>query len=411
MGNLLDDKELLLVIKEMFLGYQERKKNNMLYNSDQDIPKTLIKLYYGLDNNSRDLNDLQSNFIQHYIECECELEGAHSPQEKEGIKEMYNFIHSEKIDNCFNIWQLLSLHRKLYSKVEHLEFGGSFRNSAAYSKDCSVEYANPEMISALMVEADKDLDYIMKLGEKVNEDKKYIFEYIKKCIELNCKLLKIHPFADGNGRSVRCFINKLFLNVGLPSVYITKKEKEEYIQALSKASGEEKNLNSIIQFYYYKICDSIFELDIYPKLNKETFDLPKNIIKLAKECTERLSFSNVNLNDNKKICDKVEEELNKIGINNDRVNTNNFSQYAFLHDFILVYYNTVDDKRFIIDPMFAGLEKIGVIDEGAITPDLANIVSSLRTSGVASVSNEELGKYIELFENYGLEKPKKLILK
>ncbi len=49
---------------------------------------------------------------------------------------------------------------------------------------------------------------------------------------LKSKLLQVHSFGDGNGRVVRCFINKLFLMAGIPPVYISKNEKEEYKRTL-----------------------------------------------------------------------------------------------------------------------------------------------------------------------------------
>lgn len=92
-----------------------------------------------------------------------------------------------------------------------------------------------------------------------------LLKYVDDCIKLKCQLVKIHPFADGNGRSARALLNLYFKIVGLPPVYVTKKEKKEYQAAMAKAICDAEynpDFTSINRFYYYKICDSIVGLDI-----------------------------------------------------------------------------------------------------------------------------------------------------
>ena len=95
-----------------------------------------------------------------------------------------------------------------------------------------------------------------------------LFEYITQCVMLKCKLIKVHPFQDGNGRTIRCFLNRLFEIAGIPPVYIKEGERTEYHRAMNEANLEGK-YQDIIQFYYYKICDSIVELDINERLRDE----------------------------------------------------------------------------------------------------------------------------------------------
>jgi fido (protein-threonine AMPylation protein) len=102
-----------------------------------------------------------------------------------------------------------------------------------------------------------------------------LIEYIEKCIDLKCKIIKIHPFADGNGRSSRALLNICFRRVNLPPTYVTVEEKPLYIDAMDKAIRCDDQ-SAIRKFYYYKICDSIFELDIKPRIG----------IKLEEEKTE-----------------------------------------------------------------------------------------------------------------------------
>ena len=410
MSNMIDDKELLMVIKEMFLGYNERKKTSSLYNYDRNLPKLLIKLYYELDESNRSLDELTDNFIHHYINSECVLENTHEPFEKDGLKAMYEYIHSEEINQNFSIFTLLDLHSKLYSAAPFPDAGGHFRNDNVYLPTTGINLADWRDIWRLIKETDYDVQDIMVLSQRVKNDISLIFEYIEKCVALKCKLIKIHPFWDGNGRTVRGFINRLFLNVGLPSIYVSENEDQQYRDAMQKAIGEESDLHSIIQFYYYKICDSIFELDIYPKINSDKFNLPEQVINLTKKYTESLQNEELSPALNRQICDDLTAELTSLGIHNERYCTTQIDETVFPHDFILVYYKTKDNSRLLIDPMFSMLERNGKIEAEKVGPVLKNALENLKNNGVASISNIQLHAYIDLFNEYEKQQETSIVL-
>jgi hypothetical protein len=54
----------------------------------------------------------------------------------------------------------------------------------------------------------------------------------------------------------------------IPPVYIKTGERDEYKKALYTAFKEHK-YDQIIGFYLFKICDSIYELDIVPYLKSK----------------------------------------------------------------------------------------------------------------------------------------------
>lgn len=116
---------------------------------------------------------------------------------------------------------------------------------------------------------DEDVELLRECAPEVKQgnDPALLLEYIKKCVELNCRMVRIHPFPDGNGRTIRGFTNKLFEDAGLPPVYINVDERDEYLAAMAKAM-EEEDFSLITRFYKYKICDSIYELDIADRLKR-----------------------------------------------------------------------------------------------------------------------------------------------
>ena len=104
------------------------------------------------------------------------------------------------------------------------------------------------------------------INNKENQDE-LLFSYIDRAIELKCRLIEIHPFPDGNGRSCRALLNILFRSIGLPPIYIKNSEKDEYIKAMDMAVRD-KEYDEIKKFYYYKICDSIYDLDVSERKTK-----------------------------------------------------------------------------------------------------------------------------------------------
>ncbi len=63
---------------------------------------------------------------------------------------------------------------------------------------------------------------------------------------LHHKLVAIHPFDDGNGRTARLVMNILLLQAGYPLVTILKNDRKKYYETLSKA--DKNNLLPFIEF-------------------------------------------------------------------------------------------------------------------------------------------------------------------
>ena len=256
------------VIQEMFMGYKQRKQRKQLYSSDNTIPTTLIKMYYELEDRIS-FESLKNAFVSKYIRNESKIEEVHSDFEIEGLREMYEYIHSDEIDVYFNVYTLKELHEKLYSKAPYPEFGGRFRNDNVFLPGTGTDLVDWTMIRYCLNDLDPKIIHLYELAKLIKDsgDSDLLLDYLDECVVLGCELIKIHPFKDGNGRSVRGFINKLLEDAGLPPIYIKVNERTEYHKAMNKANNE-GDYSDIKNFYRYKVCDSIIELDINQRVRE-----------------------------------------------------------------------------------------------------------------------------------------------
>lgn len=69
------------------------------------------------------------------------------------------------------------------------------------------------------------------------------------------KFEKIHPFADGNGRTGRMLMNKILLSKGFPCIVISNSNRSLYLKSLS--SADKADLNSIDVLDYNKLVEFI----------------------------------------------------------------------------------------------------------------------------------------------------------
>lgn len=269
-----DELDIETLMESAFNMYKNTKDSNDKYNSYDNIPQNLIKLYYSEDTNHSSFSSIIESFKEKYIKQESLLEGVHTIEEINGLGEVYDYIRSDEWQKCANIYIILVINSKLFSLTPYPEYGGQFRNNNCFIGESDVQttpyFEIPQKVQTLW----QEFDSLMKFGLELNNNKENIseneiIEYINDCLKLKCKLIEIHPFSDGNGRTMRALVNLLFKIAGLPPVYVKRSERKKYIEAMEKAIVE-KEYNVISKFYYYKICDSIIELDISQRRKKGT---------------------------------------------------------------------------------------------------------------------------------------------
>ena len=132
--------------------------------------------------------------------------------------------------------QIFDIHRVVLKNIE-LEFGGRYRNAGV-----RIVGANFTPPNALKVD-----DLMNELLEWVNE--KNNIPVLIKAMMFHHRMVWIHPFFDGNGRTVRLMFNLLLMRAGYPPAIILQQDRKKYYDALNKANqgNYEKLLLLILQ--------------------------------------------------------------------------------------------------------------------------------------------------------------------
>lgn len=79
--------------------------------------------------------------------------------------------------------------------------------------------------------------------------------------ELHYRFVKIHPFIDGNGRTIRVLINIHLMQRGYPIVILPVVRRSEYISALHSSSSREKFLLLFADIVHENMKDYLRMID------------------------------------------------------------------------------------------------------------------------------------------------------
>jgi Fic family protein len=159
-----------------------------------------------------------------------------TPKNKE-LREIYDLTNTKKTFAVLkdNLKQRLSqklilkIHEKL---VENIDVRVGYR-----TQDVRILRMNFKSTPYRYIKADMDI-----LLNWYNRYKKILHPLVLVTL-FHHKFEKIHPFADGNGRTGRMIMNFILIKLGFPPFIISKKNRLEYINNLNKVDKE--NLDSL----------------------------------------------------------------------------------------------------------------------------------------------------------------------
>jgi Fic family protein len=146
--------------------------------------------------------------------------------------ETYN--HDKAIDYLFSIVNtdyvlrsidILTLHGLVLRSIED-DFAGRLRNGGVRISGANFVPPNANKVSDLL---DELMTFINTNPLGLND--------IELATVFHHKLVWIHPFFDGNGRTVRLAMNLLLMRRGFPPAIILKNDRKKYYEALNQANG------------------------------------------------------------------------------------------------------------------------------------------------------------------------------
>ncbi len=142
--------------------------------------------------------------------------------------------HDKAIDYLFSIINdgfvlrsidILSIHSLVLRSIEE-DFAGRLRNGSVRISGANFVPPNANKISGLL---DELIDFVNTNPLKLND--------IELAAVFHHKLVWIHPFFDGNGRTVRLAMNLLLMRCGFPPAIILKNDRKKYYEALNQANN------------------------------------------------------------------------------------------------------------------------------------------------------------------------------
>jgi Fic family protein len=140
---------------------------------------------------------------------------------------------------------ILSIHRLILDKV-NTDKAGKYRHVPVRIGGSNVTFPEALAVPGLMQ------DFVAWLHES-NDDP------VAVAAKAHFKLVRIHPFIDGNGRTSRLLMNLLLMQAGYPPAIIKKSQRDAYIDALEEVDNTSE-ITVFEQFIYEAIETS---LDIY----------------------------------------------------------------------------------------------------------------------------------------------------
>lgn len=130
---------------------------------------------------------------------------------------------------------LLALHRLFYQKIDE-EHAGKYKTEQNFIVGSEHATTSPDEVPGAVKK--------MVMWAEENQIKLHPVEF---AAVIHNKIVDIHPFADGNGRTARLVLNLILLNKGYFIVTIPPVLRHEYISSIEK-SRRQGNAAAITEF-------------------------------------------------------------------------------------------------------------------------------------------------------------------
>lgn len=133
---------------------------------------------------------------------------------------MEYLLSPETLEKDFTFDILFDTHAILMDRLHHER--GRFKTEANYIRGADFDTVHPDNAFMVMKQWLDNVNYRMEIAESDND-------IIDLVCDSHIEFERIHPFADGNGRTGRLIMNYLLMKNDIAPLVIEKEDKERYI--------------------------------------------------------------------------------------------------------------------------------------------------------------------------------------
>lgn len=143
-----------------------------------------------------------------------------------GLDAAMKYINATLVNRVgsISIKDVLEIHRRVLGHVDPVE-GGQFRRTQVY-------------VGGHIPPGPDDILYLMEeFALWLNSEQAIRMHPVRYAALAHYKLVAIHPFVDGNGRTSRLLMNMILMQAGYPPVIIHKQHRHKYYENLQIANS------------------------------------------------------------------------------------------------------------------------------------------------------------------------------
>ena len=189
--------------------------------------KQLFDVRFTYNSNAIEGNTLTQSETQLILEKGITVGGKTLREHLEvvGHRDAIGYVESlAQQEKAIGEWEIRQIHSLLLMVIDRAEAG---RHRQLDVKAAGTVYTYPPhyLLPELMAE------FVEWLNSEAAQ-RRHPVDY---AAEAHCRVVGIHPFRDGNGRTGRLLMNLLLLRLGYPVVVISNERQQTHIEALVEA--------------------------------------------------------------------------------------------------------------------------------------------------------------------------------
>ncbi|KAG8596741.1 hypothetical protein GDO81_002039 [Engystomops pustulosus] len=182
-------------------------------------------------------NTLSLSEIRHIIETRYAVPGKSLEEQNEviGMHAAMKYVNTTLVSRIGSVMtsDILEIHRRVLGYVDPVE-AGRFRTNQVF-------------VGHHIPPHPRDVDkHMQEFVQWLNSEDAMNLHPVEFAALAHYKLVYIHPFVDGNGRTSRLLMNVILMQAGYPPITIRKEQRSEYYHVLELAN--EGDVRPFIRF-------------------------------------------------------------------------------------------------------------------------------------------------------------------